>query len=795
MRRTAHGLGVCDEVTTVTTLRSLDGVVDPVIPSPTGGGLYAERYIPVAMREQFAQQRDILFIPLPEGPERPILPTSGRSYYSHREPRFAVAGDNETMYAGNLGRLWKIDLPGGSRTPLPFRARVTLAIRDPIPPPRWNPIEPGTAAPVKTIQQPRLSPDGSRLVFRAVGRLWQQPLPNGKASLVVDDPRGVFDPAFSPDGRKLAYIIGNPRRERYPGTAAGRHEIRIFDWQTGQTRTLVPPDECGYEDLTWSLDGKLIATGCDRQTIAIDPTEGTVGPLADARAAEAYPQLAADGQTLYFEGDVPNTRNSRIYRLRLSEPSEPEPLLTVGRGEIFRISPDAAWVALPAHNRLGIRLAPLGVGRVDEADVRLFSTEGGSDFSFTPDGSALLYVAGNRLWRQPLGGGEREEIPVRLEARAPTPPPVLLRNARVLDFAAGGFGSETSLLIDGGRIQWIGSARGQQLPPETVTLDARGRFAIPGLFDIHGHFGGCGWAEYVAVGVTSVRNMGGWLPVANAQADRGDFSNDPVTRCFYTGELFEGLQGRKSDAFIHLYDEDDARAHVRLWKELGAQFIKLYWVLPWPLHRAAADEARRLGLPVTAHGIILDEAVKGVTLGYTALTHWSPVYDDVLQLFAAAGTRWDPTLGVASGGGELLRRDEPERAGGVQPGPFSGLGDDALRGRWVAVLRSIRTAYRRGITLLPGTDYGPNAPALHWELEFFAEAGIPPLDVLRFATQASAATVGAGDDLGTLEVGKLADIVLLDANPLERIRNTRSVWRVIKGGWVFDPEELRPPGN
>ncbi len=71
----------------------------------------------------------------------------------------------------------------------------------------------------------------------------------------------------------------------------------------------------------------------------------------------------------------------------------------------------------------------------------------------------------------------------------------------------------------------------------------------------------------------------------------------------------------------------------------------------------------------------------------------------------------------------------------------------------------------------------------------------PPLDVLRFATQASAETVGVGDDLGTLEVGKLADIVLLDANPLEDIKNTQTIWRVIKGGFVFDPEELRPERN
>ncbi len=85
--------------------------------------------------------------------------------------------------------------------------------------------------------------------------------------------------------------------------------------------------------------------------------------------------------------------------------------------------------------------------------------------------------------------------------------------------------------------------------------------------------------------------------------------------------------------------------------------------------------------------------------------------------------------------------------------------------------------------------------SLPWERENFVEASFPPLEVLRIATQEAAVAVGADDDLGTLEVGKLADIVLLDANPLEDIKNTQTIWRVIKGGWVFDPEKLRPAAS
>ena len=113
------------------------------------------------------------------------------------------------------------------------------------------------------------------------------------------------------------------------------------------------------------------------------------------------------------------------------------------------------------------------------------------------------------------------------------------------------------------------------------------------------------------------------------------------------------------------------------------------------------------------------------------------------------------------------------------------------------LLASIRAAHRRGVKLQVRTDVIRSRPvffgsSVHWELEHFVDAGIPPLEVLRIATQAGAAAVGAEDHLGTLEVGKLGDIVLLDANPLEDIKNTQTIWRVVKGGWVFDPEELRP---
>ena len=285
-----------------------------------------------------------------------------------------------------------------------------------------------------------------------------------------------------------------------------------------------------------------------------------------------------------------------------------------------------------------------------------------------------------------------------------------------------------------------------------------------------------------------------------------------MPRYFYSGEFFEGAQQPAyGDFYLLIHNEDDARAYVRRWKEWGAHFIKAYPPLPWPLARTVAQEARRLGLPVVGHGTDIEEIAKSVTLGYASLEHTprSRSYDDVFQMLAAAGTRWDPTLGGL--GKALLLRNEPERLadtklrafareGDIPATPTRGknVGDKALRGFWVEQLASIRAAHRRGVKLQAGTDATSSArvflgSSLHWELEYFVQAGIPPLEVLRIATQEAAAAVGAEDDLGTLEPGKLADIVLLDGNPLEDIKNTQSIWRVIKGGWLFDPEKLRPP--
>src|SRR5262249_20427158 len=218
------------------------------------------------------------------------------------------------------------------------------------------------------------------------------------------------------------------------------------------------------------------------------------------------PRLAPAGDALYFPSRIEGPGS--LYRLSLKDKGWPEAVTRLARHlNEARVSPDGKWVAFRHHTEIWV--APLGPEPIEEKSVRRLSTDGGSSFRFTADSSEVVYSVGNRVWRRLLDDGRPREVPVRLDWRCPTPPPLLLRRVRVLDLAAGKFSEETSLLVGRGTIRWIGEEKGRKLPEGVVILDAAGKYAIPGLFDFHVHSALAHYAAHpdtlLAYAVTSVR--------------------------------------------------------------------------------------------------------------------------------------------------------------------------------------------------------------------------------------------------------------------------------------------------
>ena len=187
---------------TISGLATLAGYAAPMVPSPTDDGLYYRRFFPLPSWYT-PPVEDLLFLSLPEGSEKLIFRLARPRGWT---PRFAVAPDGKGLYLGEGGRLWKILLPGRSHEPIAFSAHVRLEIQDPVSPRKVAFVPAGSSAPPRSILSPRLSPHGRTLVFEAARYLWQQPLDGGPAQRLFAGSAFEREPAFSPDGKQLAFV-------------------------------------------------------------------------------------------------------------------------------------------------------------------------------------------------------------------------------------------------------------------------------------------------------------------------------------------------------------------------------------------------------------------------------------------------------------------------------------------------------------------------------------------------------------------------------------------------------------
>jgi imidazolonepropionase-like amidohydrolase len=408
-----------------------------------------------------------------------------------------------------------------------------------------------------------------------------------------------------------------------------------------------------------------------------------------------------------------------------------------------------------------------------------------------------------------LAEHKSKEISVRLYVESPVQKPILLQNVHLLNNETGVFSNSTNLLMENNRISWIGSDE-INLPKDVEIIDAKGRFIIPGLIDSHVHIEAPWWYQdvdqtaYIAYGVTTVRDMGESLSWVKSLADRSKLTNTPIPRYAYSGNLFQGKYKNLMDSFTFIQSKSQVQPEIKRHYELGTQFIKSYADLSWDLHLEIVKEARKLSLPIAAHGANIKEIARGVTQGYSFLEHleWlSPYFEDINKLLAKSGVYWTPTLSIM-GGNIYLLLSEKER---FQDKKFCAFfPGDCEQNKWAnktsffkglqsIELRTLSNAREKGVGVLMGTDtpYSPGE-SMHTEMELYTMAGYTPFEAINIATYKNAKALGIEHDLGTIEIGKLADLIILNENPLVDIRNTHKIWKVVKGGILIDPDSLTP---
>ncbi len=422
---------------------------------------------------------------------------------------------------------------------------------------------------------------------------------------------------------------------------------------------------------------------------------------------------------------------------------------------------------------------------------------------------------------------------------AAAPPALVLTNVTVVDVRTGGLRPGMTVTIRGGRIASI-AAKGPGPDPVGQRIDGSGKYLIPGLWDMHVHLAFGDWFPgareivlplFVANGVTGVRDMGsdlapvvGWRRAIGAGTLIGP-------RIVTSGPMLDGPKPRFPSS-VAIATPADGRRAVRDLQKQGVDFIKLQSLIPRQAVFAIADEAKRRGMVVAGHvpdavrasevsaagqksfehligifeGSSPDEAAfltgpKGIG---RFLASYDPARAAALFGLLAKNRTWQcPTLVWERGGTLMDERDlAHDPLGKYAPKTWTdhawrrftdeivaGYTDDlATRKRFVAKeLEVVGGLHRAGVPFLAGTDTPPGVfvfPgfSLHDELELFVQAGFTPREALQTATLNPAIYLGLDRELGTVEAGKLADLVLLDANPLERIGNTRAIAAVVTRG-------------
>jgi imidazolonepropionase-like amidohydrolase len=390
-----------------------------------------------------------------------------------------------------------------------------------------------------------------------------------------------------------------------------------------------------------------------------------------------------------------------------------------------------------------------------------------------------------------------------------------------------------TVVVKDGRIVSVGTAA---TPPAGARrIDGAGKFLIPGLWDMHAHVsvaGDLACPALLANGVTGVREPGGEIAITDwlrERIGRGDLAGP---RIFRAGPFVDGSKPGAFDRLVVDTPEDGRRA-VAFLKQRGVDFIKVHNGAPPEAYFAVLEEAKRAGLTVVGHIPLAVDPRKAVEAGHHSVEHIVSLFegpvvqkvkagmtqeqaiaeftdDDAAslgKLMAGRGTWFDPTLiayWTRTKHRNAIAEDEPGypyttgslRAFWKQlpPLPDSPELRDRLERGWKRFLEIARIVRRQGVRFLVGTDLaGTNiAPgfSVHDELGWLVEVGFTPLEVLTVATRHSAESLGRLHDLGTIERGKRADLVLLEADPLQDIAHTRRILAVVADGVLYDRPAL-----
>lgn len=751
-------------------------------------------------------------------------------------PSMAWTPDDAAIVFWAGGQIRKLNLETREVTEIPFHVHATRTIEEAL---RF----PVDVAPekfhTKMLRWVAVSPDGRRVAFQTLGHVWIRDLPEGEPRRLTDQNEHFeYFPAFSRDGNEVVYTTWDDRELGSVRIApASGGEGRVITQKPGHyVEPVFSPD--GSKVVYRAIEGGyLVSPEWSHDTgIYWVPADGGESKRVTKNGRE--PQFGASNDRLFFlrTGD----ENKRLLMSVDLDGSDEHTHLETDNAVEIRISPDEKWVAFT--ERFNAWIAPfvftgrtVAVGpKMKALPVAQASRDAGNNLHWSGDSRRLYWSLGSELFSRDLTDafafldGAPEKLPkppehgidIGMDVRTDVPDGVIaLVGARVIPMTGERIIEDGAVVIEGNRIRAVGPRATMDLPNGVKTVDVSGKTILPGWVDVHWH-GAIGadeiipeqnWVELAALafGVTTIHDPSHDTSEIFAASEMAKAGLITAPRIFSTGTI---LYGAKSPYKAVIENLDDARSALRRMKAAGAFSVKSYNQPRRNQRQQIIQAARELEMMVVPEGgSLLPHNLNMIVDGHTGIEHSIPVariYDDIVQLWSQSRTFYTPTLIVAYGGlwGENYWYQktqvwEDERLLTFVPRE---LVDARSRRRIMAPeeefnhIQNAKVAKKlldAGVTVELGAHGQREGLGAHWEMWMMSQGGMIPMEVLRCATISGARYLGLDHDIGSLEPGKLADLVVLDRNPLDNIRNTRAVRYTMVNGRLFDAATLDEIGN
>lgn len=805
--------------------------------SPDGRWLAFSRRIPdgtISYKgHRFGPRSALVLRDLATGAERivmdPIETDMGEAIHTTRiVPGFSWASDGRSIVLSQGGKLRRLWIESGEVETIPFTAHVRRTISEQAYASFRVSDDPFEA---RFIRWATASPDGGRLVFQAVGKLWIMDLPHSTPRRLTPASfeQHEYAPAWSPDGAWVAFTSWDERERghlwRIP--ARGGNPERLTERAGEYIHAVWSPagDEIVFARGSGAtLRGRSWGSNAWYELVRVPASGGAVQLVTRVSALGGgqivRPTIGSDGRIYYPErktgdGEQPSTHLRSVTVNGIDKRTH----LKLPYADEITPSPNGEWVAFQeGANAYVIRFPRAGVGAepplIDKGEapfpVEQLSLEGGL-FLRWRDASTVEFGSGNRYFAHHLDSEVTDTVEIQLRVPRDIPQgTVALTGARIITLRNREVIDRGTIVVRGSRIACIGAC---DVSSMDRVIDVDGTTITPGFVDMHAHHHrehagvipphGFEQAIYLAYGVTTTLDPAPWSLNIFPTAELVEAGNVIGPRIFGTGDnITNGDATYKND--ISSYDV--AEQTVNRLASWGATAIKEY-LQPRRIQRQWLDEAaRKRGIIVTAEGSIDLEHKLSMTMdghkGFEHATPYVPLYSDVAKFFGQANVVYSGTVVVAGAGPWAEEYFFQE----------SNIWQDEKQRRWMPWRQLIPHTRRR--MLRPVTDYAyplmaqgvadiigeggygaigshgqQHGLASHWEVWITAE-GTGLMGALEVASLHGAHFLGAEQDLGSIEVGKLADLMVLNSNPLDDIRNTADIRYVMKGGRLWEADTL-----